>query len=331
MSSTHKCEVVAVHPLKHPNADTLSVATLFGGYPCCIRTADWTDGQLGVYIPPDSVVNVTRPEFLFLAPSPLTSTKTKHRVRAKKLRGVQSFGLLLPAPEGAKEGDDLADFFGVEHYEPELRSACSGGDAEAAPTALAQLARYDVDNMRRYAEIFTYGEPVMVTEKIHGANSRYCFLDGRMWCGSRGEWKAKDDNNLWWKALAREPSIERFCRAHPGSVLYGEVYGDVQSLRYGCPKGEVRFVAFDVLVEGTWLDAEDGRYLLDNYCVPKVPLLGILDYDFSELCEMAEGESLIADHLREGIVVKPLVERFHQAIGRVQLKLVSAAYLEKDK
>jgi hypothetical protein len=71
-------------------------------------------------------------------------------------------------------GDDVAEFFGVEHYEPPMRGECTGGEAEAAPAFLASLSKYDIDSLRRYCGIFCPGEMVLVTEKIHGANSRYC-------------------------------------------------------------------------------------------------------------------------------------------------------------
>ena len=326
--STHKVEVVPITLEKHPNADTLSVVTVFGGYPCCVKSTDWVGKTLGAYIPPDAVVDVTRPEFSFLA----KGTKTKHRVRCVKLRGVQSYGLLMPAPEGSQVGDDVATYYAVEHYEPEMKSACFGGEAEQAPTQLAMLSKYDVDSMRRYSAVFEQDEPVMITEKIHGANSRFVYLDGRMWCGSRGEWKRQEENNLWWKALANTPTLGEFCRNNPGLVVYGEVYGDVQSLRYGCKKGEVCFAAFDILQpNGQYMMAEFGRELLIEAGVPVVPLVVIRGFDFNAICELAEGPSLLpgACHIREGVVVKPLKERWHQAVGRVQLKVVSAGYLEK--
>ena len=331
MLSTHKVEVVPVALSKHENADTLSVVSIFnGGYNVCVRSSDWVGKTLGAWIPPDSVVDVTRPDFSFLA----KGTKTKHRVRAVKLRGVQSFGLLMPAPEGSQIGDDVAEYYGVEHYEPELHGACTGGEAEQAPAELSQLPKYDVDAMRRYSTIFRPGELVMVTEKIHGANSRFCFMDGRMWCGSRSQWKRQEEGSIWWKALNREPSIQCFCERWPGYVLYGEVYGAVQSLTYGCGRGEIRFAAFDILrSDGTFVNAREFRTTCENYEVPLVPLIrGSMAFDFEDVCKLAEGGSLVpgAKHIREGCVVRPMVERFHQAIGRVQLKVVSATYLEKN-
>ena len=175
MNSTHKVEVVPVKLRQHDNADSLSVVDVFG-YTVVVRTEDWQAGQLGAYFPPDSVVDIFQPEFAFLA----SGTKTHSRIRAKKLRGIQSFGLLIPAPEGAKVGDDLAEHFGVTHYEPELSAAYSGGEAEAAPAHLSHLSKFDVDALRRYPYLFKPDEKVLITEKINGANARYCYYDGRM-------------------------------------------------------------------------------------------------------------------------------------------------------
>ena len=66
--------------------------------------------------------------------------------------------------------------------------------------------------------------------------------------------------------------------------------------------------------------------------LPWVPLLSDHTlFDLKTILELAEGESLIANanHIREGIVVKPLLERTHPEIGRVCLKVVSNAYLER--
>lgn len=324
MNSTHKVEVAPVKLEPHPNADSLSVVRVYG-YTVCVRTADWRDGMLGAYIPPDSIVDTTRPEFAFLA-----NGKPTHRVKAKKLRGVVSFGLLIPAPEGAKDGDDVAKRLGVTHYEPPITNAKTGGEAESPPRPLACLSKYDIDSLRRYGDLFKPGEYVYVTEKIHGANARYAWVDGRMWCGSRTEWKREDKDILWWRALT--PEMEEFCKAYENCVLYGEVYGNVQHLKYGC-KNEVKFAAFDILgVNGTFVEVADMRPLLEHFLIPAVPLLYEGPYDFEKMCELAEGQSTMhgADHVREGCVVRPRIERWHQAIGRVCLKVVGAGYLERS-
>lgn len=317
--STHKVEVIAVKLEAHPNADALSVVRVFGGYTCCVKTSDWRDGALAAYIPPDSIVDSGRPEFAFLA--------GHERIKVKKLRGIISMGLLMPAPDGAKLGDDVAELLGVSHYEPPL-PAGAAGDNEPAPEGYRP--NYDVDTLRRFTHLFQAGEPLWVTEKVDGANSRFCFADGRMYAGSRTTWKRYDPNNLWWKALEQTPSVRKFCEANPRLTVYGEVYGAVQKLKYGTRPGEIRLAIFDILEGNRWLDAEEALAAAPD--LPWVPQVAVhLPFAVEAVLALAEGESLVegANHLREGIVVKPLRERTDPEIGRVCLKVVSNAYLEK--
>src|SRR5260370_38515119 len=87
-------ECVKLGPLvKHPNADTLSIVQV-DGYPCIVKNDTFKEGDLAVYIPVDSLVPTHReelPDFHFLA----KPDRTHHRVRAIKLRGVFSMGLLI--------------------------------------------------------------------------------------------------------------------------------------------------------------------------------------------------------------------------------------------
>lgn len=315
--STHKVEVVTIKLEPHPNADALSVVRVFGGYTCCVRSSDFNDGDLAAYILPDSVVDTTRPEFSFLG--------EHSRIRAKKLRGVVSMGLLIHAPPGAQEGDDVADHFGVTHYEPPV-SFIMGGDSEPAPAGYHPA--YDVDSLRRYHHLFGPGEPVWVTEKIHGANGRFCFVDSKMCCGSKTMWKKREPGSIWWVALAQHPEIACFCEEHPDITVYGEVYGKVQNLNYGIKSGAM-IAVFDLLRGTGWINPQEAVDLAPN--LPWVPKVGEFAFDLGLILDCAEGPSLIpgAKHIREGIVVKPIAERQDPEIGRVCLKVVSSAYLEK--
>ncbi len=83
---------------------------------------------------------------------------------------------------------------------------------------------------------------------------------------------------------------------------------------------------FDILKNGQWVPTED---LLAIKEIKTVPLMGIFNFNMKELQELAEGNSLIegADHIREGIVVRPQVKRSTVEIGRLQLKIISNSYL----
>ncbi len=166
---THKVEVVPVTLEPHPNADTLSIVRVFD-FTVCVRTADWQGVNIGAYIQPDSVVPGTD-QFAFLKKTP-DDTKSL-RIRVKKLRGVISMGMLVPAPEGSFIGDDVAERIGVTHYEPTMKLV--DGETESAPSHF-YAPKYDVESAYRYASLFVPGESVYVSEKLHGCNSRFSAL-----------------------------------------------------------------------------------------------------------------------------------------------------------
>ena len=169
---------------------------------------------------------------------------------------------------------------------------------------------------------------------VHNSNSRFCYMpDLGMFCGSRTEWKRQNADNLWWKALAHHPEVEEFCKNHPEITVYGEAYGQVKNFPYNLPKGKVGIIVFDLLRNGAWVDHDEARELGKN--LPWVPILYRGPWNKELIFNLAEGKSEIAkivgvDHIREGLVIKPIKERGNLEIGRTQLKIVSNAYLEKE-
>jgi RNA ligase (TIGR02306 family) len=324
--SEHVAPVVRIEEiLPHGNADSLGLVQV-EAFTVAVRLADWKPGDLAVYIEPDTVVDKSRPEFSFLR-SP--------RITAMRLRGVWSEGLLVPAPAGMAPGDDAWQALGLERYEPPMKGTPGapkmGGDFSSPPADLAGLPQFDVENWKRHRGVLAEGEIVFVTEKIHGANARYAFREGRMWVGSRTCWWKLDESapNVWWKALAANPWIESVCRSWPDAVLYGEVYGQVQDLRYGAGPGEVFFRAFDVLRGRNFMDAAKFHTVFDKDCA--APLLYSGPYDPEAIPALSMGDTRLGGgHMAEGIVIRPMKEQRHPRIGRVILKAVSNRYLERQ-
>jgi RNA ligase (TIGR02306 family) len=326
--STHKIPVVPVVLETHPNADSLSIVKV-NNFTYVARTEDWVNNPLGVWIEPDYVVPADRPEFAWLEKSHkvIENNGVKgYRIKVKRLRGIMSMGLMVPAPAGAKLGDDLMEHFGIVRYEPPVMS--TGGEATKPPPGIRYV--YDVENAYNFAHLFTDGEEVVATEKIHGANGRFCFLN-EMHAGSRTEWKRNDSNIIWWKALANHPEVEEFCKNNPTITVYCEVYGQVGGFPYGM-KNKIGIIVFDLLRDGTWIDHDESREIGKN--LPWVPVLYRGPWNKDVLFPLAEGKSEVAkankaDQIREGIVIKPIKERGNLEIGRTQLKIVSNAYLER--
>ena len=348
--SRFSVDVVPIRLLPHPNADSLSIVEVYG-YTVVVRTEDWKHVDRAAFIPPDSVVPVDRPEYAFL--------DGKSRITVRRFRGVMSHGLLMPAPQGARVGDSVAELMGITHYEPPVSTGViTSGEAEAPP--LGGRPVYDIEHMRRFPNVLQQGEQVIVTEKIHGSNARFTFQDGRFWAGSRNEFKRFYGDGrkecVWWQILDGNDGLCRMLYDNPGITVYGEIYGDVQELKYGHGKGEISFRAFDILkgperpgrlrsladsamrrfgyvrpvvTQDTWMNFIPARSLALEYGVRWAP--GIYEGPFyPALLSLADGDSTIpgAEHIREGVVIKPMVERYDPVLGRVQLKVVSDDYLE---
>lgn len=261
---------------KHDNADTLSIVDV-EGYPVIVRTTDFKVGDKAIYIPVDALVPIDRKEFAFLKKK---DNKTHHRIKAMRLRGIFSMGLLITAGDldPMLEGLSIQQQLGIEKYVPpsERRAEAHLGRIKAAKEARnsPKLPIYGLDPMRKYASVLQEGEQVCITEKIHGCSFKAIYSKGRLWVGShrimRGsthhrivEWfkrqwlKFKDflgikhqalsiqyAGDIWWEQADRLNLKDKLIK-FPDIAIYGEVYGEhCQDLTYDSPVGR-KFRAFD--------------------------------------------------------------------------------------
>lgn len=324
MSSEHDVKVVQLGPIeKHPDADSLGIVDI-EGKPVIVRLDDWHEGAVAIYVPVDSLVLAADPTFAFLAARSKPNSEGRIRVKAVRLRGIFSMGLLVPSPPDlvAEVGAIVGERMDITVYEPP--ETFGGGDIERDP---GFLPVYDIEGVRKWGrEVLVDGEEVVLTEKIHGANGRYCFHNGQFWAASRTMFKKEESGGLWWEAAIRAGLPGKLVAA-PGFAVYGEVFGQVQDLKYGQPG--VSFRAFDVLDIETrcWLDFDAFNSFCRDLDIPTVPILYRGPWS-EDLYSLAEGKSTIYEsHCREGWVVKPVVERYARSLGRVILKLAGQDYL----
>lgn len=334
--SDHACYVVPVELSPHPNADKLAMVNgILGGYNCGVSKTDFAGVSKAAFIPPDSLVPVSHPDFAFLKgaayrePHPYAGHA---RITVKKFRGLYSDGLLVKVPDDMPIGADAAAFFGVLHYDP-IESESDGKALSADSEGTDGFGhKYDIENLRRHSELME-AHTVVVTEKVHGCNARYQFRNGRMFAGSRSHWKY-EGGNVWWAALTS--GMRDFCAQYPNVQLFGEVYGKVQKgFDYGAP-GEARFVAFDAYdtATGTWVEHGTLCTLMRDFGIPVVPELYRGAFDMDKFMSLAEGPSVLCPTgapCREGVVVKTIPERTHHRHGRLQFKLVGNGYYEATK
>lgn len=321
--------VATIEVLKpHINADSLELAQVLG-WQVVVRKGEYAAGQRIVYFPIDTLLPVDVSERFGV-----TKYLSRQRIRCARLRGEPSFGLVVSPEQDWPIGANVAEYYGATKYEPPVRA--TAGDAEQEHPLF--VAYTEVENMRNFPTVFVAGERVIVSEKLHGTNARVGCIEGELMAGSmrlRRKRPADDllAGNIYWFPCTRPPVrrlLEELGRDHQQVILFGEVYGRrIQSFHYGL-RDAIDFRAFDLLLDGRYMDWPDFLALCAHYGVETVPVLATLSFDLDEVRRSSEGRTqLMAQdaHMREGVVVRPLRERNDPRVGRVILKYISDSYL----
>lgn len=268
-------EVLTVH--EHPNADALELAQV-GLYRAVVTKGAYRSGEAAVYIPEQSVLPAGLIEELGLTGR--LAGSGADRVKAVRLRGELSQGIVcrpqaladVDLTSAAAEGVDFAERLGITKWVPPIPPTMSG-DVESAPDLLPWV---DIENIQRYPDIFRPGEPVVLTEKLHGSACLLTYVadQERVYVSSKG-FGAKslalreEPRNLYWRAVrghgvaeAAARLAERLGARRVG--IFGEVFGaGVQDLTYGADgrRETLGYAAFDVSAEidgqVRWLDAAE--------------------------------------------------------------------------
>ena len=343
--ATFESRIHALRIEPHPNADRLELAAV-GGFRCVVAKGDFADGDLAAYVPEGAVC----PDWLVaeLGLEGKLAGKAKNRVKAVRLRGALSQGLVYPVRDGSirgravAEGDDVTELLELVKYEPPIPVAMQG---EVAP-AHGATPHYDIENFKKYPDELREGEPVVVTEKLHGS---WCCLGwhpdhgpivtskGMADRGMTLKLNEANAGNLYVRAWREHQAAFEQARAllaadgQPFYVL-GEIYGrGVQDLHYDRPNPAL--AVFDAYIgapgQGRYLSADELEASLGDL-MPLVPVLYRGPFSEAMLREQTAGATALGGkHMREGVVVKPAMERESAEFGRVVLKSVSEAYLTR--
>jgi RNA ligase (TIGR02306 family) len=301
----------------------------------------YKDGDKAVYFPADTVLSDALAEEFEVA----HLLKDGNRVGRARLRGEPSFGLVVGLPDGVdwEVGQNVAEHYDVKKWSPPADKVSAPDAAEYDSEIDPLFVKYtDIQNGLLLYDKFEEGEEVVATEKIHGKNCRVGLVNGRMECGSRTYRKQEPEgdleNDLFWNVFTL-PGVKLLLRSveETGAkvvILYGEIYGQgVQSLHYGCNKKK-GFRAFDLYVDGVFMDHMPFLHLCDKHGVEVAPVVYRGPFDLTKIKEISGGKSDLpgAKNIREGVVVRPAKERRDPALGRVVLKFISPEYdLSKHK
>jgi RNA ligase (TIGR02306 family) len=343
---------------RHPNADRLDIVRIMGTQ-CVVPKDKLLMGDRVFWIPPNMLLHPQTVELLGVenylkrGSYPGIPLPTNCRVAATRLRGEVSYGIVVPFLEVASgssgptftPGKDYSHLFRAVKYEPPIddRVRLGGHRAEDHPS----FHKYtDIQNFYKYPDVLEDGEGVRITEKIHGTNSRYGVVkasghngDFKFVAGSHNlNLKPEDDKGnvpLIWQLFDTRVMqlLNDVCDETNEVVLYGEVFGrGIQDLDYG--QRDQTFRAFDMTINGFYVDFPVLEYYCEKHGVLKVPVLylGPFSRDILEqhTCGPTTFDGVKSKFKgREGVVVTPLHERWHDSLHRVILKSVSADYLDR--
>ena len=354
--ASFEAKVYTLTVLPHPEADRLELAQV-GGYLSIVPKGVYKNGDLAVYIPEQAIV----PEDILVEIGLVgrLGGKAKNRVRAMKLRGILSQGIIYPNKGNWKLGEVLNEELGIIKYEPVIPASLAG---EVSNVGENLTIKYDIENHKKFPDVIQEGELVQITEKLHGTFSMFSaiptswmdetsdlhekLINGRFIAASKGlgakglvfKDNEKNSRNVYINA-AKELSLFDFIgvladRYDTIVTVAGEIFGrGIQDLGYSFTKAQFRL--FDVAignerVEKRFLNHEDIENICKEFGIQRVPLLYVGEFSQEILDKYTNGLETVSgteSHIREGVVVKPLVERYYSGLGRVMLKSISEAYL----
>lgn len=360
----------------HPNADKMELGRV-GPFQVVVGKGLYVSGDIVVFAPKRSVLPSDLRPYFVNEETGRTYLKgpNEDRVGSIRLRGEESEGVILPkewVQSGWKTsipmGVDLSEALDIKEYTPETQSVGKAhsfdyGVVMPRPASLQFWRKHDVDNFGIYQSEFVLGEPVIVTEKIHGsqisiAKSR----DGVVSVSSKGRaeknlvlrpyprkelWKGRNfwkklknffrvvfsQNkaalNEYWRYFTDSDVNEFLTRADlEGKEV--QVFGEVVPLQKGFSYGfeKPKILVFKVIIEGV-----EQQYGYGEMYLNWAPLLYAGAYNIDTIKALAEGKETVSGkslHIREGLVLTPASFRRNHYGGPLICKILNSKYKEND-
>ena len=299
---------------KHPNADSLALAKVLG-YQVIIGLDSFKEDDKVVFIQPDTLL----PE----EPWAEMFRKRSSRVKACKLRGEWSLGIVMPLYDlvpfeyanQLEVGDDISEYLGVTKYEPPAPQ-----DLSAAGFLPRGLPKTDEERWQNISDL-PFGEVCDITLKIDGSSlSVYArkLEDGSWETGvtSRTLRLKTECNNKYMQGVNKYDMVDKllsYCQQHDVSLsLRGELYGNgIQGFGKN-PHGQLplNFAAFSVfnMDKLEYADPSDDHYYEKVCAQLNIPVVPMLEKDVVLTPEHIQKYSSEIDKIDgkpfEGVVVK---------------------------
>jgi uncharacterized protein YutD len=167
-----------------------------------------------------------------------------------------------------------------------------------------------IDNLYKNVEILMFKE-CYALEKIHGTSAHVSWKQNQLHLSPGGE-LMENFRTCFDETDLQKRLSEQFTDVHV--VIYGEAYGGLQQAMSGTYGDETKFVVFDVTIDGLWLsvpNAHDVATKLGLEFVDYVKCttdIETLNAERDKPSTQAIRNGCGNDKLREGVVLRPLIE-----------------------
>jgi RNA ligase (TIGR02306 family) len=323
-------------------ADNIELA-LVGGWQAIIKKDAYEVNDLVMIATTDAII----PQALSDDMNVTSYLRKGGRVRTVKLRGVYSECLIIPVQyipfmDNYYDGKDMMDVMGIYKYEPPVRQVqlSSGRKIRYQDNPNFHIY-YKFPNLKNVAGMFTEGDLVEITRKIHGTNARYGivkkaklslwdkvrkFFTNNPWIeyeyvyGSHNVEKGSDSQGFYdtdvWATIAEKHDIKNALwdyaktQGHKaigeGIVLYGEIYGAGIQKNYDYGLSHTDFMGFDVKVNGEYVSTYRAWKIIEHQLnLEYVPILHYGEWS-QEIQDKYTFNNYVGDSKvpHEGIVIK---------------------------
>lgn len=341
----------------HPNADALMLGRV-GSYQVVVQKGLYNDGDEVVFAPEKSVLSGDlKNEFEKYLAGP-----NKDRVKAVRLRGEISSGIivppfLIPNMTELEVGVDVSELLGITKYEPPIPTQLAG---KVKSFDMPFVGNHDCEHANVYVNDLVDGERVVITEKVHGSqfilahnidtNETIVSSKGLLKSGLTIE---ESDENTYWIAAKNDDIINKIRSNWTEGVV--QIFGEVIPVQGGYSYGQTKPTTslFDIRVNGESVPYDMVPEVFKSQWVPVV-YDGVLNLDKKEvviysdpergihktridyllpknIVDLCKGNELVSGreiHIREGVVLRPYIDRVAKDGTKLRLKIINPAYKE---
>ncbi len=335
----------------HPDADRLQLGKV-GTYQVVVQKGLYEGGETVVFAPEKSVLSgELEKEYKDYLVGP-----DNNRVKAMRLRNELSCGIIIPPQlveaqcgrtiDELPDDEDLSEVLGITKYVPTVPKEMEG---TAEPIEHEHNStRQDVEQYGVYRADFVEGERVVGTEKLHGSQVNvYAAITPKAmivgdnvhrWLSTKnynaeGLCLTESDTNFYWRAVNAISLWEMIEREYLTDTATEErvvqVFGEALPCQKGFGYGQVgpTMRIFDIRVDGESVPYAEVPECFKEFWVPV-----LFDGPFSdEIKRFAKGMEQMSGteaHIREGMVIRPYIDRRAGDGTRLAVKVINPKYKE---